>query len=165
MITKHKLKEEVIELTIVTLYFFVWFLIFIFLKDLLLIEYSVKIQVFGSALLSALIVGKVVLLLGKTSFGNLFYKKILLLHILWRSLSYTLIVFIVTLAERIFNRYSEAGELSKTFTILWEQRDIHHFLAMNICVLLSFIFFNTFSAINSNMGDGQLKKLFLSRIK
>lgn len=160
---RERVARELREIGLVTLYFLACFLLFLSLKKLLLEEYDVEVAVFSTAVVGALVTAKVVVLLEKTSFGNRFRSGPLALHVLWRSLAYTAIVFVVTVAERLFDLYREHGDLSGAVATLWAGRDFHHFLAMNLGVGLSFLVYNTFSEIDRHMGRGSLRRLFLGR--
>lgn len=161
MAASERIRHEIREIGLVTLYFFSFFLLFLWLKKLVLGQYDIELQILGTAVVSALVVAKVVVLLGKTSFGS-FASGRLALHVFWRSLLYTAVVFIATLAERLFDLYREKDELAAAVVALWSGRDADHFLAMNVCVGLSLLAYNAFAAIDRHLGEGSLRRLFFS---
>ena len=163
MSTGERIRREVREIGLVTLYFLACFLVFLSLKKLFLEEYDIELTVFHTAVIGALVVAKVVVLLEKTSFGGRFRSSRLFVHVLYRSLSYAAIVFVVTLAERLFDLYRDKGELPAALSALWAGRDFNHFLAMNLCVALSLLIYNFFSEIDRHMGEGALHRLFFAR--
>jgi hypothetical protein len=67
---------------------------------------------------------------------------------------------VVTLAERFIDSYREVGQLPAALSELWADRDVYHFLAMNICVGISFLVYNVFTEIDRRLGEGGLRKLF-----
>ena len=154
--------REIRELGLITLYFLCCFLFFLSLKKLLLEEYRIEVHILGAAIIGALIVAKVVLIFERTSFGNFFKDKILILHVLWRSLVYTAIVFVVTLGEHLFERYRKVGDVSQAISSLWLEHNIYHFFAMNIAVAVSFLIYNVGRELDCYLGKGELLKLFLS---
>jgi hypothetical protein len=158
-----RILEELREIGLVTLFFLVCFTIFLSLKKLLLSEYHVPFDMLHVAVIGALIVAKVVVLLEKSSFGNRFRSGVLFVHVLWRSLAYTAVVFVVSLAEHLFDLYRETGALPAAASELWADKDFHHFLAMNLAVGISFLVYNSFSEIDGRLGEGGLRKLFFSR--
>ena len=160
---KQKVLKELHEIWIVTSYFFICFLVILTLKKLLLAEYQIKIMVLHTALIAALITAKVVILLDKTPFGSLFDSQRLIFRVLWRTVAYTAIVFIVTLAEHLFEYYQEQSQLSLALQELWQGRDLYHFLALNISVGLSLLLYNFYIAIDQSLGRGALKRALLSR--
>lgn len=86
--------------------------------------------------------------------------------LLWGMLIYNVgagVVFLVSLAERLFYLYRETGELSAALSKLWAGKDFHHFLAMNLCLGLSFLIYNCFAEIDRHLAEGRLRRLFFSR--
>ncbi len=158
-----RIRSELQEIGFVTLYFLGCFLIFLSLKKLFLKEYDVEITILGTAVVGALVVAKVVVLLGKTSFGRRFRTAPVYVDVIWRSVAYTAAVFAVGLAERLFDLYRDIGEFPRAMLSLWADRDFHHFLAMNICLALSFVVYNVFAEISRHMGNGALRRLFFTR--
>ena len=163
MTVGERIRHEVREIGLVTLYFLSCFLFFLSLKKLVLEQYHLEIKVLHTAVIGALVVAKVVVLLEKTSFGGRFRSISRFVHVLWRSLCYTGIVFVVTLAERLFDFYRESSDLPRALSELWAGKDINHFLAMNLCVGFSFLVYNCFSEIDRHLGEGGLRKFFFSR--
>jgi hypothetical protein len=158
-----RIRRELREIGLVTLYFLACFFFFLSLKKLLLEEYEIETAVFHTAVVGALVVAKVVVLLEKTAFANRFRSGMLFAHVVWRSLAYTAVVFAVTLAERVFDLYREQGNLTETASAVWAGEDFQHFLAMNLCVGLSFLVYNCFSEIDRHLGEGGLRQLFFGR--
>ncbi len=157
------IRRELTEIGLVTAYFLACFLFFLTLKKLLLSEYEIKTMVFHTAIISALIVAKVVVLLDNSAFGERFRSGRLATHVFWRSISYTLVVFVVTLAEQLFELSREDAPFSASVSQFFTSKSLHHFLAMNLCVGLSFLAYNGFSEIDRLLGEGGLRKTFFSR--
>jgi len=163
MSLKESVRKEVREIGLVSLFFLACFSTLILLKTLLLEEYHVEFRGLRTAVIGALVVAKVVVLLGNTSFGGRFRSGLVAVHVLWRSLLYTAAVFLVTLAERLFDLYRESGGLQLALDRLWMGREYSHFLAMNLCVGLSLLLYNALDQIDRRLGEGGLRKLFFSR--
>lgn len=159
-----RVRRELREIGLVTLYFLACFLFFLSLKWVLLDEYGIQTTVLGTAVVGALVVAKVVVLLDKTSFGERFASTRLWAHVLWRSLVYTVVVFVVTLGERLFDLYRESHDLATTLAGVWAGEDVDHFVALNLCVATSFLIYNAFSEIGRHLGGGDaLRSLFFAR--
>jgi hypothetical protein len=163
MALRERLRHEIREIGIVTLYFLVCFGIFLSLKKLLLEQYHVSIYVFHAAVIGALVVAKVVVVLEKTSFGGRFRDARLITHVIWRSLTYTAAVFVVSLAEQLGEVYLEKGSLHMAVSELWASKDFDHFLAFNLCVALSFLFYNTARELDRRLGAGSIRRLLFSK--
>lgn len=164
MSTGERLRHEVRQIGLVTLYFLACFGIFLTLKKLLLEQYHVTVYVFHAAVIGALVVAKVVVLLEKTSFGSRFQDGSLIAHVIWRSLAYAAVVLAVTFAEHLFEAYREKGGLDRALSGLWASRDFYHFLAMNLCIALSFLLYNTFSEMDRRLGEGAVRRMFFSPV-
>ncbi len=158
-----RVRQEIREIGLVTLYFLTCFLFFLTLKKLVLDEYDVEISVLGTAAIGAVVAAKVVILLGKTPLGNFFVSDRRVIHVLWRSIVYTAIVFVVTLAERVFDLYREKDTLAVALRETWSGETTDHFLAMNLAVAASLVAYNAFAEIDHQMGEGALRRLFLGR--
>ena len=158
-----RIREEVVEVGLVTLYFLFCFLFFLALKKLILDEYEVGVSVLGTAVVGALVVAKVVVLLGKTPAGNFFSSRARVVHVLWRSLVFTAAVFVVTFAERVFDLYRDHETLAVAFSEAVAGETTDHFLAMNLAVALSLIVYNLCHEIDQHYGEGSLRRLLLSK--
>lgn len=163
MSAAERIRHEVREVGLATLYFLACFLFFLSLKFLLLDEYHIETSVLGTAVVGALVVAKVVVLLDKTSFGERFASHRRILHVLWRSLAYTAMVFVATSAERLFDLYRETDALSPALSRLWAGEDLDHFLAMNLAVGFSFVLYNVFAEIDRHLGGSALRSFFFAR--
>ena len=158
---KQRVVDEVKEIGVVSAYFLCWFLLFLYLKKLILAEYHIEVSVFWTAIVGALVVAKVVVVLENTGLGERLRSGPLILHVAYRSFVYTAVVFVVTAAERLFDLYRSHGSLQAALDAGWDSRDIHHFLAMNISVALAFVVYNTYSEIDRHMGRGELRRFLL----
>ena len=163
MSTTERLRHELREIGLVTLYFLACFLFFLSLKALFLDEYAIRVPVLGTAVVGALVLAKVVVILDKTSVGERFGSSRVLAHVLWRSLVYTAIAFVVTLAERLFDLYRKSGDLSAALTGVWAEEDADHFLAMNLTVGLTLVVYNVFTEVGRHLGAHGLRDLFLAK--
>lgn len=163
MPTRERIVQEIRDIGLVTAYFLAWFLFFLGMKKLLLAEYEIQISVLGTAVVGALVVAKVVVILENTRLGTRFQDSRRVYHIAYRSVVYTAIVFAVTVVERLFDLYREHGGLQTALEAGWAQRDVHHFLALNICVALAFLVYNTYAEIDPHLGEGGLHRFLLRR--
>jgi hypothetical protein len=157
-----RLRHEVRQIGLVALYFFGCFVIFLSLKKLLLEEYHIPVYVLQTAVLGAIVVAKVVVILEKTSFASRFQDRSLIAHSIWRSLAYTAVVFVVTLAEELLDAYLDKQDLAATLSGFLSSKQLDHFLAMNVGVALSFMIYFTFSELDRRIGHGAIRRLLFS---
>lgn len=121
-----------------------------------------SIYVLQTAVVGALVMAKIVIVLEKTSFGNRFQDGRLIVHVIWRSLVYTAVVFAVTLIEQLVEGYLAKGSLTTVVSALWTGKDFDHFLAMNLSIALAFLLYNTFSEMDRRLGRGAVRRLLFS---
>lgn len=155
--------HEIRKIGLISLYFLVCFSFFLTLKKLLLEQYHVSIYVLHGAIIGALVVAKVVVLLEDTAVGRYFEHDRLITHVVWRSLVYTLIVFLVTLIEHLIRGYVTQGSWTDAARIFWTGKQLNHYLALNLSVALSFFIYNTARELDRRLGRGSLRRLLFAR--
>jgi hypothetical protein len=157
----HKLAKEIRVVATTTLYFAIWFGMLVLLKRLYLAEYEVRFRGLSVALLSALLVGKVVLLLEHVTLGQWVRKHAVGIDVVLRTLLYTLAVCVALLLERGFEARHEHGGFAAGVAWVWQHRDMHHVWADTIAVGAALLVFNALSAVRQHLGEGRLQRLFL----
>lgn len=162
---KEKVKEELKQVGVVTLYFLFCFGMILLLKKLFLAEYDVGIYALSAAVLGALVVGKVVVILDHTKIGNRFDEKPPYINIIYRSLTYTFTVAIVLFAEHIFHALGDSKSLWAAIKEVIANREAPKLWAVIISVFSSFVVYNVISTINKSLGKGELKRILFSSKK
>ena len=157
--------KELKESFLVSCYFFISFCVILLLKKLFLSQHGIEFYGLPIAFLGALIVGKVVVVLDKTSFGNVFRNSVPFINVVWRSLIYSIMTYAALYAEQIYHYYHESGSLYSAILKRYSQRDLDYFLATSVCIFLSFLAYNIFSEIDRYLGRGQLLKIFFTSKK
>lgn len=159
------LLRELREVIPPTLFFFVGFNLILFTKRLFLADYLIEYTGFLVATTGALIVGKTVLVADTIPFVRRFDRAPLAYPILFKTIVYTLFVFVVRLLEAFVHYLSEGGavgggrflgHLFGTFT--WA-----HFTATQLWIFVLFLLYVTASELNQLVGDGELFKIFFTR--
>jgi hypothetical protein len=148
-----------------TIFFFVGFNLILFTKRLILAEYLVQFSGFFIATTSALVVGKVVLVADKLPYLRRFDYAPLIQPILFKTVVYTLLVFVVRLIERLVHYLIEGGTIGGgaflnhlVGTFSW-----HQFIAAQMWIFVLFFIYVTANEIGNLIGDGELFKLFFTR--
>jgi len=157
-------KHEFKEVGLVTLYFLICFGIILTLKKLMLEAYEIEFYAFSSAVIGALIVGKVVVVLDKTKAGTRLDAS----HsiggvVLYKTMIYTLWTFLVLWGEKMFHAYRETGALGKAFVDVWAHQDRYVIFAKVLCIGLAFMGYHLFKGIDRRLGEGTLKRLVFNR--
>src|SRR5215469_9808095 len=99
---RQRLWKEVREVGATTLYFAIWFGLLVLLKRLYLSEYHIKFSGLSVALISALLVAKVVLILEHVTLGQWVHKHAVAFDVVLRTLLYTFGVLVALWLERGF---------------------------------------------------------------
>jgi len=148
-----------------TIFFFVGFNLILFTKRLLLADYLIQFSGFFLATTSALVVGKTVLVANMLPFMRRFDDAPLIQPILFKTVVYSLLVFVARLLEAFIHYLIEGGavggggflhDLLGTFR--WD-----HFIAVQLWIFVLFLVYVTASEINDLLGDGELFKIFFTR--
>jgi hypothetical protein len=95
-----KVKKEMIDVGLITLYFFTCFAIFMIIKKLVLFEYKISFYGWSTAVVGALIMGKVVFIIDKMPIHKWLKHLKPIYEILFKAIVYTLLVFIVSVLEK-----------------------------------------------------------------
>lgn len=143
-----------------TLYFFVAFNLVVFTTNLLTHDYWFNLTGFMLASTTALVVGKVVLIVDKVRIIDKFRGAPLIQPILYKTVFYGIVVTIVRFLERVLHfafdaRGFDAAAQAAILDFSW-----HRFVAVQIWIFVSFLLYVTASELNALVGDGQLRRLF-----
>lgn len=148
-----------------TLFFFVGFNLILFTKRLWLADYLIQFSGFFLATAAALVVGKTVLIADTMPFLRRFDQGPLAQPILFKTVVYSLLVFVVRLLEAFIHYLIQGGavggggfldELLGSFR--WD-----HFIATQMWIFVLFLVYVTASEINGLVGEGELFKILFTR--
>jgi hypothetical protein len=151
------IKHEIREILPAVLYFFILFNALGFTKALMLRDYGITVSTFANATLGALVVAKVVLLVGVLPFMEPFPRIPIIYNVLWKTLLYSLGAFIFQVLE-------EAIPLLLTHRSLAPALDMvgmPHFWATQIWLVLLLLVFCTFRELIHVLGAEQANEIFL----
>ena len=143
-----------------TLYFFAAFNLIVFTTNLLTHDYWFNLTGFMLASTTALIVGKVVLVVDKVRIIDKFRGAPLIQPILYKTVFYGVIVTIVRYVEKMLHfifdaRGFDAAAQAAVLDFSW-----HRFVAVQVWIFVCFLIYVTASELNALVGDGQLRRLF-----
>ena len=159
-----RLKQEAKEAGLVMLYFFCCFSVLLLLKKLLLAGYDLNVSVISTAVVAALIIGKVVVILDKTRAGTRFDARLPLgLVALYKTLIYAGATFIVLWLEKVLDVYRESGGLGKAVVDVWAHRHLNLILVQVICIGLAFLAYHLYAGLDRRLGHGTIRRLISSR--
>jgi hypothetical protein len=150
-------KNEIRELTPAVIYFFVAFNAVGFTKALILREYGISVSTFVNASIGALVVAKVMLVVGVLPFMEPFPKIPIVFNVLWKTLLYMLGAFVFQVLEEAVPLLLRHESLAPA----WHLVKTPHFWAIQIWLVILFLVFCTFREVVSVLGPTRAKEIFL----
>ena len=143
-----------------TAYFFVAFNLIVFMTNLLAHNYWFKLSGFLLASTTALVVGKVVLVVDNVRIINKFRGAPLIQPILYKTVFYSLVVLVARILEKILDVAFDAHSLGEIYHLVLADFTWHRFVAVQVWIFVCFLIYVTASELNALVGDGQLRRLF-----
>jgi hypothetical protein len=159
-----KLKHEFKSVLVVTLYFAAWFVALMVLKKLFLEEYDIAFSGVAQAFIGAAIMAKVVLILEKVPLGSWVKQQPAWVDVLVRTLLYIAGVFLVLLAEKLFEQRHEYSSFGASVAGAFESANAATVWAKTLVVGWGLLFFNGFTVISRRLGLKTLIAAFTSPI-
>jgi hypothetical protein len=148
-----------------TAFFFVGFNLILFTKRLFLADYLIQYAGFLVATTGALIVGKVVLIADAIPFLRRFDHRPLIYPILFKTIVYSLLVFIARSIEALIHYLVQGGVLGHGGFIadLMGRFSWANFAAIQLWTFVLFLIYVAVSELNQRLGEGRLTALLFSR--
>jgi hypothetical protein len=161
----HFLLHEFREMLPPTIFFFIGFNLILFTKRLILEDYLIQFTGFFLATVSALVVGKVVLVAEMMPFLRRFDGAPLAKPVLFKTVVYTLLVFVARLLEAFIHYVAGGGAIGRGGFIEEQLGSFswHRFIATQMWIFVLFLVYVTANEINQLLGDGELYKIFFTR--
>ena len=150
-------KDEIRELTPLVIYFFVALNAVGLTRALLLREYGISVSTFVNASIGALVVAKVVLVVGVLPFMEPFAKIPIIYNVLWKTFLYMLGAFAFQVLEKALPLFLRRESLAPAWALLGEPR----FWAIQIWLVILFLVFCTFRELVHVLGPARAKEIFL----
>jgi hypothetical protein len=155
--------KEFKEIVPPTLFFVAGFNIIVITTQLVLDDYFVQIGSFLIATATALVVGKAVLVANALPFLRRFDRAPLIQPIMFRTLVYFAVVFVVRFLEKIVEYWFGGGTLAAIPEYMTEHFSWHRFAAIQIWIFVLFLIYVTATELNTLFGDGELSKILFTR--
>jgi hypothetical protein len=154
------LKHEIKKVGSLSLFFFIGYGYIVVIMQLFLKEFSVDISVFTKVVVYAIVSAKSVAIMDMTPWMNRFAESARYLQVLYKTLVYTLAVFILSAMENIFHAYQQTKTLMSALMLFMETRNFYQFLGILLCVSTVFLIHNIFQELDQYLGKGNLSKFF-----
>lgn len=142
------------------IFFFCGFNLILWTKQMVLEEHGIAFSGFVLATVSALLVGKAVLVTDHMRFMRRFDGAPLIQPILFKSAIYWAVTFVVRLADGFVHFIREGGAPGNFFPFLIENFSWPRFLSVQVWLMVLFMIYVTIHELNKLFGDGELPRLF-----
>jgi len=159
----HRLRKELSEYLIISLYLFICFGALVFYKAAIMHNDGIEFEPFGIAIVKALIVGKFVLILQSLKIGE--EKdggRALFAVILKKSTLFLLFIIVLTVIEEIVVGLVHGKAVSEVVGEIGGGT-LQQALAVSVLMLLILIPYFTFRLVGALLGEGVLWKLLTER--
>jgi hypothetical protein len=155
--------KEFLEILPPTVFFAVGFNLIVLTTDLILADYLVSFASFIAATIGALIVGKSVLIGNAMPFLRRFDTAPMIQPVLFKTIVYWAVVFLVRFLEKLVEYLFAGGTLSRIPAYVATHFTWHRFAAIQIWIFVLFLIYTSIEELNARLGDGELMKIFFTR--
>lgn len=150
-------KDEIRELAPVVIYFFIALNILGLTRVLLLRQYDITVSTFFNATIGALVVAKVVMVVGILPFMAPFPKIPIIYNVLWRTLLYMLGALIFQVLEEVLPLLLKGQSVTPAWDHVWTPL----FLVIQLWLVMLFFIFCTFRELFHIIGTERVREIFL----
>ncbi len=142
------------------IFFFVAFNVITYTKKLMLEQYHIEFSGFVAAAVGALIVAKVVLIADNIPFINKYPDKPLIYNVVWKTVIYILVTFVVRFLEYLLPLWWKQRSLSIAADRLWDEIIWPHFWAIQIWLFCLFFVYVSFRELARTLGEERFLQIF-----
>jgi hypothetical protein len=146
-----------------TLFFAVGFNVIVFTTQLILADYLIHFSNFMLVTLSALVVGKAVLLANALPFFRRFDTAPIVQPILFKTVTYCIVVLLVRFIERLVKYFLAGGTFDGIPDYVANHFSWNRFIAIQVWVFILFLIYTVGAELNSLFGGGELAKILFTR--
>jgi hypothetical protein len=155
--------KEVREVVPPTVFFAVGFNLVVLTTNLLLADYLVSFGNFMVATVTALVVGKSVLIANAMPFLRRFDSAPMIQPILFKTIVYWAVVFVVRFLEKLVEYLFAGGSLRAMPEYVATHFTWHRFAAIQIWIFVLFLIYTSVEELNGRLSDGKLMKIFFTK--
>jgi hypothetical protein len=146
-----------------TLFFVIGFNLIVLSTQLVLADYLIHFANFMLVTISALVVGKAVLVANALPFLRRFDTDPIVQPVLFKTVVYCAVVFVVRFLEKLGKYWFTGGTLSGIPEYVERHFSWNRFVAIQIWIFVLFLIYTIGAELNSLFGDGELLKILFKR--
>ena len=151
--------KELREVLPPTLFFAVAFNLIVLTTNLILADYLVSFGSFMVATVTALVVGKSVLVANAMPFLRRFDSAPMIQPVLFKTIVYWAAVFLVRFLEKLVEYLFAGGTLGGIPEYVSTHFTWHRFAAIQIWIFVLYLIYTSVEELNARLGDGALMKI------
>ena len=155
--------KEVREALPAILFFAVGFNLIVLTTQLILDDYAAQFAGFMVATMTALVVGKAVLVAKLLPIMRRFDDAPLIQPIVFQSIVYWVVVFVARFLEKLIEYLVHGGRFGGVPEYVTTHFSWHRFAAVQIWIFALFLVFTTAAELNRLFGHGELFEIFFTR--
>ncbi len=155
--------KEFREVVPPTVFFGVGFNLIVLTTDLILADYLASFGSFMVATITALVVGKSVLVANALPFLRRFDTAPMIQPVLFKTIVYWAVVFLVRFLEKLVEYLFAGGTLRAIPEYVATHFTWHRFAAIQIWIFVLFLIYTSVEELNARFGDSELMKIFFTR--
>src|SRR5580704_4349115 len=155
--------KELREVWPPTLFFAIGFNLLVLTTQLILADYLVHFASLMVATVCALVVGKSVLLANALPFLSRFDTAPLIRPVLFKTIVYWAVVFLVRFLEKLVEYVFAGGTLNGIPAYVAIHFSWHRFAAIQIWIFFLFLIYTAVAELNARLGAGELLKIFFTK--
>jgi len=155
--------KELREVWPPTVFFAVSFNLIVLTTDLILADYLASFGSFMVATVTALVVGKAVLVANAMPFLRRFDTAPMIQPVLFKTIVYWAVVFLVRFLEKLVEYLFAGGTLRAIPGYVATHFTWHRFAAIQIWIFVLFLIYTSVEELNARLGDSELMKIFFTR--
>lgn len=155
--------KELWEVLPPTIFFAVGFNLIVLTTDLILADFLIHFGNFVIATTAALVVGKSVLVANAMPFLRRFDRAPLIRPILFKTMVYWAVVFLVRFLEKLIEYLFAGGRLREIPDYVATHFSWHRFAAIQIWIFVLFLVYTAGVELNARLGHSELLKIFFTK--
>jgi hypothetical protein len=155
-----KLWEEFLKVIPPTIYFLIALSLLVLARGLFLRAYGISASTQFKIVISALILGKSVLIADLLPFVNRFPEKPLIYNVAWKSLIYNLVALLIHYVERLLDYWKDFDGFVGANREMFDKLIWPHFWGVQILLLMLIVPYSIAHELGRVMGRERFRKLF-----
>jgi len=160
-----KIAHEFREMLPPTLYFLIILHIVAIIRALMIRGGGISVPTVGSVTITALVLGKSVLLANMLPFVNRFPEKPLIWNVGWKTALYTLVALFMHYLEHLYDYWKEAPGFMAANQRLLADMNWPRFWAIQILLVMLIVAYCTVAELARLIGRDRLKTMFFGPIQ